>query len=141
MIRSILVFLVLTGLAGAAGAFQGLRLLEMRGPQAHAPGETKEAAGKTTVKSLAPIITNLPGGGGLWARLECALVIEGDKGLDEKAAGEISADIVAYMRTLTPAQIEGVGGLRRLREDLNERVRLRSGGKVRETLIQTLVVQ
>jgi flagellar FliL protein len=45
------------------------------------------------------------------------------------------------MRTLSEAQIGGASGLQHLREDLNERAAIRSGGLVRELIIQTLVVQ
>jgi flagellar FliL protein len=48
---------------------------------------------------------------------------------------------MAYLRTLHLPQLEGASGLQALREDLAERVRLRSGGKVREFVIETLVVQ
>ena len=42
---------------------------------------------------------------------------------------------------LSAAQIEGARGLQYLREDLNERAAIRSAGKVRELIIETLVVQ
>ena len=45
------------------------------------------------------------------------------------------------MRTLTLAQIAGASGLQHLREDLNERAAIRSDGRVRELILQTLVVQ
>ena len=38
-------------------------------------------------------------------------------------------------------QIEGANGFQNLREDLNERARVRSGGRVREVVIQSLVVE
>ena len=56
-------------------------------------------------------------------------------------AAQISEDMVSYLRTLSPAQIEGARGLQYLREDLNERAAIRSSGKVRELIIETLVIQ
>ena len=53
----------------------------------------------------------------------------------------VGEDVVSYLRTLSPAQIEGARGLQYLREDLNERAAIRSSGKVRELIIETLVVQ
>ena len=53
----------------------------------------------------------------------------------------IGEDIVSYLRTVSAAQIEGARGLQYLREDLNERATIRSGGKVRELILETLVVQ
>jgi flagellar FliL protein len=56
-------------------------------------------------------------------------------------AAQIGTDILAYLRTLSIAQLQGANGLAFLREDLNERIRQRSQGKAREIVIQTLVVQ
>ena len=53
----------------------------------------------------------------------------------------ISEDILAYLRTVTLSQIEGPSGMQHLREDLVERARIRSEGRVKELVIQTLVVQ
>ena len=44
-------------------------------------------------------------------------------------------DIVAFLGP-SRSQIEGASGFQHLREDLNERVRVRSGGKVRDLVIQ-----
>ena len=44
-------------------------------------------------------------------------------------------------RTVTLRQIEGASGLQHLREDLNERVALRTKGQVRELIVEMLVVQ
>ena len=54
---------------------------------------------------------------------------------------EIRADALAYLRTLSMAQIEGANGLQHLREDLNERVATRTKGAVRELIVESLVVQ
>ena len=56
-------------------------------------------------------------------------------------AAAISEDIVAYLRTVPLVQIEGPSGFLHLREDLNDRARIRSGGKVRELVIQGLVLE
>ncbi len=56
-------------------------------------------------------------------------------------AATITEDIVAYLRTVSLAQIEGASGFQHLREDLNDRARVRSGGKVRELIIHTLIVE
>ena len=56
-------------------------------------------------------------------------------------AAQIAEDILAYMKTVTVAQIGGASGLQHLREDLNERASIRSDGHVREFIIQTVVVQ
>jgi flagellar FliL protein len=91
---------------------------------------------------LAPVVTNLAAPSDVWVRVEGSLVFEG-KTLPhgEALAGQIAGDILAFLRTQTLAQIQGVAGLLHLRQDLNERVATRSQGQVREFIIRTLVVQ
>ena len=94
------------------------------------------------LKALSPIITNLGGPKAAWIRLEAAIVVVQDGGKDDNVlAGKITEDIVAYLRTVPMGQIEGANGFQNLREDLNERARVRSGGRVREVVIQSLVVE
>jgi flagellar FliL protein len=42
---------------------------------------------------------------------------------------------------VTLRQLEGASGYQHLREDLNDRVRMRSSGNVRDLIIQTLVIE
>ena len=48
--------------------------------------------------------------------------------------------IIARLRPKL-AQIQGASGFQHLREDLNDRVRVRSGGKVRDLVIQSLIIE
>jgi flagellar protein FliL len=94
------------------------------------------------LKSLSPVITNLAGPKGTWIRLEAAIIVTPDGGQEDNVLlGKISEDVVAYLRTVHMGQIEGANGFQNLREDLNERARVRSGGRVRELVIQSLVVE
>ena len=77
-----------------------------------------------------------------WARVEASMVT--DSLNDEEAgilAAHISEDIVIYLRSASAAQFEGARGLQHLRDDLTERANVRSSGKVRELIIETLVIQ
>jgi len=91
---------------------------------------------------LPPIVTNLGGAGDTWIRLESSIVYD-LKTLPhpEVIAGEIAGDELAYLRTATLAQFDGPIGLQNIRQDLTERASIRSGGKVTELIIRTLVVQ
>ncbi len=91
---------------------------------------------------LPPIVTNLGQPQETWIRLESSIVFD-PKTLPhpEALAGQIGDDILAYLRTVSLPQIEGPIGLEDIRQDLNERAQTRSGGKVRELVIRTLVVQ
>lgn len=143
--KSAAILLVLTLLAGGAGAFHGLKLFDLLGARVErtADGRADGGAAKRveTMRDLKPIVTNLAAPADSWVRLEATLVIDPKAALDDKAMGEITNDIVAYLRTTTARQLEGAPGLRRLREDLTERMALRSANRVKEVLIQTLVVQ
>ena len=96
----------------------------------------------TIIRELPPIVTNIALPEDVWIRLETSLVFDAEK-LPEPdvAIKEISSDILSYLRTLSLPQVQGARGLRHLREDLNERVAIRTDGKVKELLIQGMVVQ
>jgi flagellar FliL protein len=140
---------VLTGLSVGAGGLFGLQVLSKAGkpPPAAAKSETKAGdnakgrfSDKATLHALTPIVTNLASPERTWIRLEASIVIDGEgdaKGL----AATITEDTVAYLRTLSLPLIEGASGLLHLREDLNDRARIRSSGKVRDLIIHTLIVE
>ncbi len=145
--------LLATLIAAGAGAGLGFVL----GPQfaaaerkkarpAEGEGEefaVAEAYGRTSVlRRLKPVMTNLREPFNSWVRLEGALIVNGrsEKGLDEMAA-LVEQDILAYLRTLALKDLEGPSNLACLRDDLNERARVRTDGKVREFVIVTLVVE
>lgn len=141
---------ILTVLAAGAGALWGLRVIGtvestvMKRMEAATPDLAVNAqmTGTLVLKKLSPIVTNLAAPANTWVRLEAALLIE------QKAAatadplvGAITEDILGFLRSVTARQMEGAAGLRNLREDLLERVAIRSKGLVRDIVIETLVVQ
>jgi flagellar FliL protein len=143
------VFVLLTALAAATGGVLGMhllsvaeRMLEEQRAQPKVPIRVSKYMGTGKLLRLQPIVTNLAAPPGVFARIEASLVT--DTLREEEAtvmAARIGEDLVAFLRTTSLAQIEGGAGLQHLREDLNERVVIRSGGKVREIVIETLVVQ
>ncbi len=135
----------LTVLAAIGGGLVGKLIVAA----AHPPASPEPAAAKALpyggdveVRELAPIVTNLAAPAGVRVRLQVSLVF-GRKEVEIPALlmGQVSDDLVAFLKTLTLPQIEGASGLQNLREDLNERASVRSQGKVRELVIETLVVQ
>ncbi|PPQ38594.1 flagellar FliL protein [Rhodoblastus acidophilus] len=91
---------------------------------------------------IPPAVTNLASPREVWVRIEGAILFEG-KTLPrgDALAAEISADILAFLRTQTIEQIQGVAGLEHLRADLTERAQTRSNGLVKKFIIKALVVQ
>ena len=146
--QNLLAFALATLLAGGAGALHGVLIRPAEAPCAtNQPGGSNDdrkfaALVEMGTLDLAPVVTNLAAPSDVWVRVEGSLVFEG-KTLPhgEALAGQIAGDILAFMRTQTLAQIQGVAGLLHLRQDLNERVATRSQGQVREFIIRTLVVQ
>lgn len=144
MKQTLLAAVVVTAIAAAMGVFFALPLPSK--PAAPAADAAAAAAAHASTSpgylDLPPIVTNLAGAGDTWIRLEASMVYD-VKTLPhpEVIAGEIATDELAYLRTATLAQMEGPIGLQNIRQDLAERASIRSGGKVTELIIRTLVVQ
>jgi flagellar FliL protein len=103
-------------------------------PLRYAPG--------TSLFRLEPIVTNLRYPRETFIRADISLVLdEPDETARTRLAAEVSGDIMAYLRTIDLARLEGASGLQFLREDLSERATIRSEGRVRELILETLVVQ
>ena len=98
--------------------------------------------GDLSLRSVGSVVTNLAEPADSWVRLETSLVFKtGALANPDVTLAEIRADTIAYLRTMSLAQIEGASGLQHLREDLNERVATRTKGLARELIVEVLVVQ
>ncbi len=148
MLAMIAELAILTCFAVGAGGLFGMQLLggsDNAGarPEAVASqgqkGRYSEAA---NLKPLPPIVTNLASPKGTWIRVEASVVVGPDAASGSNAlVAAIAEDIVAYLRTVPLSQVEGPSGFLHLREDLNDRARIRSGGKIRELVVQALVLE
>lgn len=96
---------------------------------------------RSRLKYLKPIITNIAEPGDVWARLEAAVVFDEEMPNADVLAARIGEDLLGYLKTLKLAQFEGAGQFQHLREDLKDRVAIRSGGEVRDFIIESLVIQ
>jgi flagellar protein FliL len=139
--------LILTVLGGGAGAFFGMQvpqLLSTDKPTGPSVEERARAAGSANIvtHALAPITTNLASPPNTWVRLETAAVMKEQSGNESEAMiAEVTEDIVAFLRTVPLEQLEGPSGFQHLREDLNDRARVRSKGRVSELIVQGLVIE
>ncbi|KRE15726.1 hypothetical protein ASE63_15905 [Bosea sp. Root381] len=141
---------LLTALAAGAGTLWGMRVVGtvedtvLKRMEATAPelAANAQMTGALVLKRLAPIVTNLAAPANTWVRLEAALLMEQKAAMSaDPLIGAITEDMLAFLRSVTARQMEGAAGLRNLREDLLERVAIRSKGVVRDIVIETLVVQ
>ena len=143
---------VLSLVAAGGGGFLGLKLYSMVEQSVQRKSEAAEkakaqsikpaVAGAAQIKALAPVVTNLANPSTSWVRLEGSLVLEEMPAAEaDLLAAKVSEDIIAFLRTVTVAQIEGASGFQHLREDLTDRVKARSAGRARELVIHTFVVE
>lgn len=148
VLQSVGAFAILTLVAAGSGTLLGFHLVgsvedamkqEPAEEQAPLP-EALYATGSNLLK-VPPVIANLAAPQDVWVRVEASIVVAEEIQSPEVLAGEIAEDILAYLRTVSLSQIEGPSGLLHLKEDLNDRVAIRSDDQVRELIIETLVVQ
>ncbi len=112
------------------------------GPDFKASSGEPLSGSTSKVWSVNPLTTNLSGAKAPWIRLEGSLVydpaIEKDMPV---VSSQISEDFVAFLRTVSVAEVSGRNGFRSLLEDLNERARLRSGGKVMQFIVSGFIIE
>lgn len=138
--------LFLTVLAVAAGLGLGIHLVRYAQIADTAKQQDKAAAGENDTRTsrlyrLKPIVTNLAEPANIWLRLDAAIVFADEMPNSEIVSAEISEDLLAFLKTLKVGQLEGATQLQHLREDLKDRVAIRSGGDVKDLIIESLVVQ
>jgi flagellar FliL protein len=148
MLTFIMVVAGLTVLAAGGGYVLGWQILGGFEHTLHSKQDPAAAGGElqplkaANLKVLSPIVANLAGVPTTWIRLESSLVFRDELPEDADAlSAKISEDIVAFLRTISAEQIEGASGFQHLSEDLNDRVRVRSGGRVQELIVQGLIVE
>ena len=139
---------ILTCFAVGAGGLFGMQMLSGSDNAGTRPeaisqhGQKSRYSETANLKPLPPIVTNLASPKGTWIRIEASVVVGADAAAGANAlVAAIAEDIVAYLRTVSLAQIEGPSGFLHLREDLNDRARIRTGGKIRELVVQALVLE
>jgi len=137
--------------AGGGWVVGGMIAPKIAGAQAHASatagghGETKGegiekiAAEANGIVQLDPITTNLAYPATNWVRLEVALMFKGP--VEVALAEDIHQDILAYLRTVSLQQLEGPRGFQYLKDDIQERVDLRSQGRVSKVMFRTFVIE
>ncbi|QSZ55856.1 flagellar basal body-associated FliL family protein [Rhizobium sp. ZX09] len=144
---------VILTLLGAGGGWLvgGMIAPKIAATEAHATaaagghGEKKEegvekiAAEPNRIVQLDPITTNLAYPSTNWVRLEVALMFKGP--VEVGLAEDIHQDIIAYVRTVSLQQLEGPRGFQYLKDDIQERVDLRSQGRVSKVMFRTFVIE
>jgi flagellar FliL protein len=107
-----------------------------KGEEGDLPRLATEANG---IVALEPFTSNLAYPADNLVRMEISLAFKGQP--DPALAEEIHQDIMTYMRTVSLQQIQGPRGFQYLRDDLIERVDLRSEGRVTNLMFRTFVIE
>jgi flagellar FliL protein len=104
--------------------------------------EAVKLPSKIVIRDLPPVVTNVAMPAESWVRLEASIVYDqADLPNPDVLITEISGDMLAFLRSVSLREIQGSEGLMFLRQDLKERIALRADRKIRDFVIQTLVVQ
>lgn len=152
-IGAMLIAIVLVTLVGGGiGAFLGMKLSEPDRPKlvVEETEEEKEVpvAEDATIKKgaviidIRPIVTTLAAPEGTWLRIESSIVLKPDNEVDGKLlAAKIGEDMIAYLRTVPLQQIAGADGFQNLRDDLIDRAKTRSEGKVDDVILRSVIIE
>jgi flagellar protein FliL len=92
-------------------------------------------------RSIAPVIASLAGPTKAWIRIEFSVLLPTDLAVSDHLAGLIAQDALAYVRTVSLNQVDTPFGLAFLREDIEERVKIRTEGRAKGVLFRTLVIE
>jgi len=141
----LMVTLLALGAGGGFGFYlsSGLKPPEATAESAHNDKDKDPATPPSPVRlvELSPMIANLIEPKTAWMRVEASLVVEGEVENLPALSAKIGEDVVAYLKTMSLTQFEGPSGFQNLREDLNDRARIRGGAVIRELVIHGVIVE
>lgn len=144
ILSTLIAFALVSLCAGGIGFLSGTQVRSLQGAGgAKSPVLTGAKVSRESfqVVTLPSIVTNLGGTEGGWVRLEAAVLVEGRGTVPADLASRLAQDTTALLRTLSVRQISGASGFQHLREELMDRMKTRSSDRVREILIQSLVIE
>jgi flagellar protein FliL len=126
---------------GFALGFMGF--IKSPAPPHEAPAAAAKQPGQkpSEVRQLTPIVVNLREPADLYVRLEAAVVLETGAMDGGAIVAKIGDDLVSYIKTVSLSELEGPTGFQYFREDLRRRAVQVGGGKVKELLLQSFIVQ
>lgn len=102
-------------------------------------GPPKISTEENNVIAIEPVTANLFYPADSIIRLELALLFKGPP--DVAMAETIHQDVLEYLKTVSLQDIQGPSGLKNLKDDIQERVDLRSEGRVSQVMFRTFVIE
>ena len=136
-------YIVATVLSSSpASAPSGGETEQPQAAEAQVEASQEPAENASIIRQLSPIITNLASPKDTWMRIEVSIVINPEARAEQDLIAVKSSDqIMAFLRTVDLAQVEGPSGYLHFREDINDLVRESSDNKVAQVLISSMVVE
>lgn len=138
--------LIVVAIVTVFGAGAGMGLVWVLKPSL----ETRGAAEHTSVGAktrgdvlleLPSIIAQLRGDQKSWVRLDASVVVAPDVEAQQIGAAVLADDFLAYLQTLSVDDLSPPAGMRLLREDLQERARIRTRGRAKEVLFRSFIIE
>lgn len=135
--------------AGGGGAY-GYLLMPDVAPQNSVPTDkAPPPAGPTAGRfpgdaielAIPSVITDLNSEPAVRARLDVSIIVVHGTPQTTTLLGEVREDVIAYLKGLSLADIQGVRGFQNLREQLDDRARVRGRGAILGLLIGGLVLE
>lgn len=96
---------------------------------------------KGALKIVPSILVSLEGAARPWLRLDLALLYDAEAAVSDAQAADYAHEVLAYLRTRRPEDLQGPSSLPMLSEDLQEIARRRAGSAVQRVLIRSLVIE
>lgn len=153
----VVALLIVTVIASGAGAGFAVTLLkpakteaaaapkpapvEAHTPVAKSKIETNRFPSDAVEVALEPIVTALGPHADRKMRLEASIIMTKEGATSATLRTELIEDIVVFLNSVTAEDISGTRGLQNLREDLDDRARIRGRGTVLGLLISGFVLE
>jgi flagellar FliL protein len=146
-VKSAIIAIVLG--AGGGGAFGYFALPDRTASNSAPKTETQAAPAPATGRfpndavelPVPSVITDLDTNPKVRARLDVSIIVAHGTPETTTLLGEVREDVIAYLKGLTLSDIEGVRGFQNLREQLDDRARIRGRGAILGLLIGGLVLE
>ena len=145
---------ILTVMAGAAGAGFAFLFLKPTPPHESAAAIAKPEKEAEKIKpqrnrfpddavevALDPIVTSVGPDAKTKMRLEASMIVKKEAATSPTLKREMAEDIVTFLNGVTLEDISGSRGFQNLREDLDDRAKIRGRGTVLGLLISGFVVE
>lgn len=153
LVVALLIVSLIAGGAGAGFAFTLLKPTKAEAVvpkpepvEAHPPAvaskiETNRFPPDAVEVALEPIVTALGPKAERKMRLEASIIMTKEAAKSATLKTELIEDIVVFLNSVTAEEISGSRGLQNLREDLDDRARIRGRGDVLGLLISGFVLE